>query len=151
MSVNVLVIDDSRGKRENLVKAIQSLLPRANVDEADCFSSAMKKLSTSDFEVTLLDMTLPSFNGRVGEAGRLRLLGGSEILDEMEFAGISSKVIVVSQFGEFEDQGKIETLFDLVEKLKVRHPKLCIGGIHYEAHKNKWTAVLADMLATLGY
>jgi hypothetical protein len=107
----------------------------------------MKLLEDYQPDVVLLDMSLPTSekeDGRIG--GRGRIYGGRELMAEMEFMEITPKVIVVSQFETFREDGVSVDLTVLLKELEQEFPHLYVGGVFYSTVDNTWEARLDILL-----
>ncbi len=92
--IQVLVIDDEKRFRENIVK----ILKKCGVD-AECVGdgrSALQRTTEKEFDVLLLDMKMPG-------------LTGEETLKEMRTANIKAEVLVLT------GHASVSSALDMVE------------------------------------
>lgn len=61
MAIKVLIVDDELALRKSLGKLLE--LRQYNVDEAEDFKTALKKIRYYDYDIYLLDLKLPDGNG----------------------------------------------------------------------------------------
>jgi DNA-binding NarL/FixJ family response regulator len=141
------IIDDSPYKIESLVKILQRMFPDSSVEIAKSFQSGLRLLDGDTPDVILLDMSLPTMekpDGRVG--GRNRIFGGKELLAEMAFLDVSPRVIVVSQFETFKEEGKSLDLRALLRELARDFPTTFVGGVFYSTVDSGWESELEGLL-----
>lgn len=148
--MKVLIIDDSEYKVESLQALLGETSLASEVKVAKSFQSGIRALQEFRPDLVLLDMTLPTSERSDGHLeGRTRLFGGRELLAEMEFASLSPKVIIVTQFDHFGEPPTSITLKELLNQLKNRFPTLVIGGVYYDNLNSGWTDELRPLLQQL--
>jgi hypothetical protein len=141
------IIDDSSYKVDSLFTILSRKFPGDSIEVARTFQSGMKLLEDYAPDVVLLDMSLPTSerqDGRIG--GRGRIYGGRELMAEMEFMEINPKVIVVSQFETFREDGVSVDLAVLLKELEQDFPALYVGGVFYSTVDNTWECKLDALL-----
>src|SRR5438045_3994271 len=118
-SMKILIVDDSEYKIESLQSLLTETLIAPEVKVAKSFQGGIKAMEEFQPELVLLDMTLPTSERADGHLeGRTRLFGGRELLAEMEFSGLTPKVIIVTQFDHFGEPPNSITLEALLNQLK---------------------------------
>lgn len=104
--MKVLILEDDKYKCEALVGVIESVLPQANLTVTKSVQTGVASIQAVDFDVIILDMSLPSHDLADGGAlGIPRLSGGMEILFELDYLGKESRVFIVTQYPEIEISG----------------------------------------------
>lgn len=148
--MNVLIIDDSDDKINYLMKEIQDWSRASQISIAKSFQSGIKKLKALKPDLVLLDMTLPTSEFPDGRAsGRKRFLGGRELLAEMDFEELQSKVIIFTQFDSFPGPRGSISLQSLLKELERDYPNHLIGGIYFSHIDNSWRAQLRSALSKI--
>jgi CheY-like chemotaxis protein len=145
--MKVLIIDDSEYKIKSLSEFIKERQHSSEIIIARSFQCAIREIKVHRPALILLDMTLPTSTDAMGQLeGRVRIFGGREILSEMDLEGITSNVIVFTQFDHFGEQTHSvdrETLFGQLAK---QFPNVFIGGIYYSNIDSHWRGQLSALL-----
>jgi CheY-like chemotaxis protein len=143
----ILVIEDDDSKRAQVNAVIEKACPGANIFEAKSYQSGLKKLISDQFDLVVLDMTMPTFDlGPSEPGGRVRPFAGRDILDQVVRRNIACKAVVVTGFeilGEGENQ---KTLPALNAELEGLFPHKYLGSIHYDPAENEWEVKLANVI-----
>jgi hypothetical protein len=148
--MKVLIIDDSDYKIQGLQTLLKECGFVSNVQIARCFQSGVKQLREFGPDLVLLDMSLPTSEGKTGELeGRNRIYGGRELLGEMEFYDIASKVVIVTQFDHFGEPPNEVKLETLLRQLQGTYPQLMLGGVYYSDIDQLWRPQLKAILQSL--
>lgn len=144
--MKVLIIDDSEYKIKSIKAVVEAFLNANEIDVAKSFQTGLVKLLNKP-DLLLLDMTLPTSEGDDGQLeGRMRIFGGKEIMAEMEFLEINSKVVIITQFDRFGDPQNEINSADLFDLLKAEFPTLYYGGIYFSHVDFAWRQELGALL-----
>jgi CheY-like chemotaxis protein len=147
--MKILIIEDSDYKIQNLQSLLNALGLGSELQVAKSFQTGKRALKEFRPDLLLLDMTLPTSERPDGQLeGRTRIFGGREILAEMEFLQIKSKVIIVTQFDHFGEPPNSLDLKSLFQQLNDRFPDLFLGGVYYSNVDSSWQANLRKLLKT---
>jgi hypothetical protein len=150
MKVKTLIIEDSEYKIQSLQSLIKEMDIASELQIAKSFQSGKRALQDFKPELLLLDMTLPTSERQDGQLeGRTRIYGGREILSEMEFLGLTAKVVIVTQFDHFGEPPNSIDLKTLLGQLKTRFPNLFCGGVYYSNVDSSWQGNLRGLLQKL--
>lgn len=140
--MKILIVEDDEDKRDELIHFLKerSFL---NFSESRSFQSTLKKIKEEDFDLILLDMSIPTYDISPTEAGgRSQAFGGEMILYELLRRKINTKVIVVTQFDIFGKDDEEITIRDLDEKLEKKFKKTYLGIIQYSISYTSWKELL---------
>jgi len=149
--MRVLIIEDSDYKIQGLQAFLESHVPDVNIHVAKSFQSGKRLLKELGPDLVLLDMTLPTSERSDGKLeGRNRMYGGKEIMAEMEFLQIKSKVLIVTQFDHFGEPPNSIDLKTLLEQLKSRFPDIFLGGFYFSNIDSSWQQNLRKFLKKIG-
>ena len=139
--MNILVIEDD----ENKLRAITDFLTGyadVNCSSRPSYNSGMQALS-ADFDLLLLDMTLPSYDVAANRMESTILpLAGRDILFQMRYRRISVPAIVITQYEDFDGV----SLKNLDEELAAEFPQIYKGYVYYNVTQDEWKEKLAAML-----
>ncbi len=81
--VKILLVEDDIDMADLTIEAFQEKGPRFQITQAETGPTALEKLEQTDFDVVILDYTLPGMNG-------------IEVLQRMKAEGLNVPVIIVS-------------------------------------------------------
>lgn len=137
--MNILLVDDSDYKLQEIKTLLDDIPISKEVRVARSFQGCLRVLEEFVPDVVLMDMTLPTSEDPDGGLdGRDRLFGGRDLIAEIDFSGISTKVIIVSQFDQFDEASIAINLQTLTRRLQAEYPKLLIGSIYYSNVDSAW-------------
>src|SRR5258708_830765 len=100
--MRLLVVEDDENKRTQILGFLGERFSWVKVVAAESLQSGLKLIVSDQFDLILLDMTLPTFDVGIDEdGGRPRAYAGREILRQMDRRKIATPVIVLTQFDRF--------------------------------------------------
>tara|TARA_R110002126_G_scaffold274178_2_gene419113 strand:- start:518 stop:988 length:471 start_codon:yes stop_codon:yes gene_type:complete len=147
----IYLIEDSNLKASQIESFLNSELRfAADVHVYSSFQSGLKALELVPPILAILDMTLPTFDRRPNcREGRLRPLGGYDILRKMRLKNIRSKVVILTQLESF-GEGVDKIGFDeITEKCKAEFPDIFLKSIYFDQGGELWQDALREVLTTL--
>jgi len=148
--MKILIIEDSDYKSSAIQAVLRELGIAEVIEVARSFHGGVRRLKELQPELTILDMTLPTNERPDGELeGRARILGGRDLLGEIAFEDIRTKVIIVTQFDTFPGTDKNIDLKSLLEQLRKSYPQILVGGIYYSNVDSAWQGELRQMCLEL--
>lgn len=144
---SVLIVEDDDYKLESLQECLSQF---KDVDVKVCrsFTSAAKAVKRTSFDLILLDMSLPTFDGGGGasDEGEAQGLGGKRLIRLCNEYGTLCATILVTQFANYEDFGKTTSVSELASELSGILGDLFIGAVRYNRASTEWKASLKDYL-----
>jgi CheY-like chemotaxis protein len=147
--MKLLLIEDDENKQTQIAVFLSANLPAVALAYARSYQTALKRLLAEEFDVVLLDMTIPTFDVTdVDDGGRPQAYGGREVLRQMDRRGILTPVFVVTQFDRFGEHRNALTLEQLDMALRGEHPRIYRGAVHYDSSLEAWKHELGTYLAT---
>lgn len=148
--MKVLIVDDSRDKMKNLKEVIATRYPLAKISLARSFQGALSHFDFETPDLIILDMTLPTSETDDGRPeGRIRIYGGRELLGEIDFLGLDTKVIIVTQFEEFQEGDRKVHFESLLHELTREFPNFVIGGVFYSSIGNSWEENVLGLITSV--
>ena len=146
--LNILLVEDDENKRLQLITALNEMPEVGRVLDVHSYKSGLRELiSGSDFDLVMLDMTLPMFDvGPDEPGGATRLYAGRDLLRQMQKRALSAPVVVVTQYTAFGEGSDRLTLDELDVELRGRHPRQYIGHVSYDAVQVGWRRKLSDIV-----
>lgn len=140
--MRVLIIEDDANKMRALVDFLQDY-SISDVISRTSFHSGVQALLEKQFDLVLLDMTMPIYDITVSDTGGRPLpLAGRDILFTIGRKKIKTKAIVVTQYESFEGT----SLSQLDRDLRDSFPDQYCGCVYYNTTQNLWKAQLNSLL-----
>jgi CheY-like chemotaxis protein len=146
----ILFVEDDEPKLEQVLALLETFAD-IEVLVAKSLNGACKRIDTEEFDLVILDMSLPTFdNGMtVGASGRQKTFGGREILMYLWENEKDMPVLVITQFKDFPgDEGPVN-LPQLHAQLKSDFPGLYRDHIYFEHNNDAWKTTLTNLLCGL--
>jgi CheY-like chemotaxis protein len=135
----ILLVEDEAPKRENIRSLLQQMDLLDGVQEAHSVGSAVRALRSGQYDLVLLDMSLPTFDIEAdASGGRPQGFGGVEVLRYMDRFRIKTPSIVVTAFEAFGEGGKELDLQALEETVRRDHPGTFRDLVFYNSMFSTW-------------
>lgn len=146
----ILFVEDNAHKRNRVREYILSLEEDVEVEEAHSYTSGSRKLEESQFDLFLLDVSLPTYD-RVGaeSGGRFRVFGGREIARKIFRRSACSKIAFVTQFDSFSDKGNSYTFAALQAEISDELGDSYKGMIFYGSSISSWRDEIGKIIKDL--
>ena len=143
MENKIILIEDDDYKAKQIVQFLQN--KGHIIDIAKAYNTGMKKIVNEQYDMALLDMTIPSFEiSSEHPTSRIRKYGGKDILFEINRREIFLSAIVITQYQVFDDGEK--TLEVLDKELHEEFPELYKGIVYYNSSVIDWQDKLIEKL-----
>lgn len=147
MTLELLLVEDNSHKRDRIVTFVREFFPKWIISEANSFAAASRLVLDNEYAVILMDMSLPTYSkSEEDSGGRFRTFGGREIARKILRRGISTKILFVTQYEAFSNQGTSKTLEILDEEMKVEYGLIYAGLTHYDSSKSNWKEDISKVL-----
>ena len=141
--MRLILIEDDDYKAKQIVQFLQN--KGHIIDIARAYNTGMKKIVNEQYDMALLDMTIPSFEiSSEHPTSRIRKYGGKDILFEIDRREIFLPAIVITQYQVFDDGEK--TLEVLDKELYEEFPELYKGIVYYNSSVIDWQDKLIEKL-----
>lgn len=139
----ILIVDDDNYKRNNIISLLQNMSEDFVIKDEKALNPGLCKLFEEDFDIVLLDMSLPMFD--LSESKNFESFGGLTFLEEMKRKKSLIPTIIITQYEIFGEGSSQRTSNDIDEmcKEKFRNYK---GLIVYSSSNSDWKEVLVKML-----
>lgn len=146
--MRILLVEDDERKRGHILAFLQRELAQEQVISARSYHSGVRALLEDEFDLVVLDMTIPTYDISVEEpGGRPHPFGGREILEQMERRGIPTRIVVVTQYQQFGEGGQISTLEELNAQLRDQFGERYLGAIYYDPSIGNWKKELSQIVS----
>lgn len=145
--MKLLLVEDDDNKRKQLGQVVSEMWPDAIVTISRSLQSGLRAIRGADFDLVLLDMSLPTYDvGPDEPGGSTHAFGGREFLKELRRFKKPLPVIVVTQFEAFGSGPEMMTLEALEEELRAAFPVNYRGYVYYNATTESWKEQLRTMV-----
>jgi DNA-binding NarL/FixJ family response regulator len=145
--MNIFIIEDDLLKLKKIEDFLYSMLPDAILNNYGSFNSGLRACENSSPDLVILDMALPTFDRQPNKReGRLRPLGGYDLLRKFSLKELSTKAIVVTQLTEFGD-GVEEMSFGEISQICLdEFPEIFLGSVYFGQASLEWQNKLQDLI-----
>ncbi|HBP0650773.1 TPA: response regulator [Pseudomonas aeruginosa] len=145
----VHIIEDDDLKANRLLSFLKSLYDSFQFVVNASYQSGMKAMELEVPDILILDMTLPTFDRKPHQKeGRLRPLGGYEIMRKIKLRNVQTKVIIVTQLPFFDDKREI-SLEEITEKSIVEFPGIFMRSIYFDQSDVSWQKDLKSTIDSI--
>lgn len=146
--MRVLVIEDDEFKAKQIVPFLNAELEHAEISVARSVTGGVRALTGNQFDVIVLDMSLPTYDVGPGEpGGRSQGFGGKEILGHLGRLGVVLPVVVLTQYRTFDSGREQYDLNKLRKMLQSEYPQTFRDIVHYNSATEQWKVDLRTSLA----
>ena len=146
--MRILLIEDDEYKAAQICTFLKE--DAYDVDVRKAFQSGMRAVLSGQYNILLLDMSIPTFDSvDVNRANRHRPFGGKDVLQEIQRIGKEIPVVVITQYSVFNEGRENITLRTLDEDLKKQFATIYKGMIHFDASSMDWSTRLKIILEEL--
>lgn len=145
--MRILIIEDDPVKLNSIKHFLSDISTSILIEDRMSYQSGLFTLLRNSFDLVLLDMQLPNYDIKSGEDGyKLRPVAGRDILREIKRKKIHVKVIIVTQYEGFGENGHFASLADWDKKLNDEFGDIYIKTIQYKPGSNLWKDSLKQYL-----
>ncbi len=143
----VLLVEDDQFKEASLLEFIDSETEFFHTEVRRSLSSAMMLIKKQNFDLILIDMSLPTFDISSNESGgKPNGFGGWDLMRYLHAKKIKSKVIVVTQFETFELNDQNLTIDTLKLIFNDSFGDIFKGIVKYDSISNLWKVELKRLI-----
>ncbi|WP_458436124.1 response regulator [Methylorubrum extorquens] len=143
MTIRVLLVEDDEFKASDISKSLEETLQSYELGRASSVTSALRSISYTQFDLIVLDMSLPTFDlSGPGGGGSPQGQGGIEVMRLARRLKARSKIIVVTQYPDIELDGKQLHLSDAAAALSKKFELDVIACLPYQFDATQWRVLL---------
>jgi len=143
----VLLIEDDKKKIDDITEYLGSNYDFSTLVVKESYQSGMRAAMEGDFDLLLLDMSIPTWDKSPTETGgSYQKFGGYKILKEVIRKEKKIKTILITMFDDFGESDTSITLKELNDLLKKDFPEVYQGAIFYSTRETKWKDELDSYL-----
>lgn len=147
MKYELLLVEDNNHKRDRIVSFLQEFFPMWNIVLAHSFTEGSRAILEKNFHVILMDMSLPTY-ARTGHdsGGTFRTFGGREVARKALRQGTTAKILFLTQYEAFSDQGASKSLEAIDSELETEYANNYAGLVHFDSSKTIWKERISNLL-----
>lgn len=146
--MKILVLEDDEKKKQKLISFLFTINPDINIRDQASYQSGLKAIMAENFDLILLDMSMPTFDISPDEDGwRPQPYAGKKVLRQMARQKIKTPVIVVTQFDRFGEGANQKTLQEINKELERDYSEFYMGAVYYSATQDEWQNQLKLMMS----
>lgn len=135
--MRILIIEDNLNKLKQIRSLLEKKYSNSEIEETYAFNNGMKKIIQNNWDLVILDMSLPTYNiTSTDGGGDKKPVAGKNIMKRMLNKKIFSPVVVITQFETFDDD-KI-SLELLNKEFETSFSQIWKGTIYYGDDDWEW-------------
>jgi len=146
-----LIVEDDPFKMDSICDHLKSFFSgKIEFDECHALSTASSVLTTSTFDLAIIDMSIHSHEPEAGAGSPFPLSsGGLDVLFEIEYSGSGTACIILTQYPDIEIEGvpiPVEMAQqEILEKFGIK----VAGCVRYVEDDNQWKTEVTSILEKL--
>ena len=139
--MKILIVEDDENKRKAIANYIMQTFPKVEIKEANSYLSGVDMAMQYDFDLLLLDMSIPNFDGKDNKNSGEKLKNGGElIIQELLDEKIQFHCTIITQYETFNN----ESLESIDRRLKRICGNQYHGCIRYNTNNDQWKELLKN-------
>lgn len=143
-ALRILLVEDDEPKLRAVKEFLESTFSPASLVLARSYSSAMSELDKAEFDLAVLDMSLPTYDlAKDAEGGGdPQGYGGQDLMRTLEGDFPNVRAVVITQYNLFPDPMKAnsKTFAELQRELEDEFGALFLGMVSYSGKLGRWKA-----------
>lgn len=150
MNMIVHIVEDSALKASNISSFFALTFPALRPPGiSGSFQSAMRAIADSIPHLLIMDMTIPTFDRKPNaREGRMRPLGGYDLMCKMKHRSIAASVIVVTQLETFGEGDEEVSFSEITNRCERDFPDIFLGSVYYDQGGLTWQAELERLVGS---
>lgn len=148
--MNIFIIEDDLLKLKKIEDFLISAFPYAALENFGSFNSGLRACESNLPDLVILDMALPTFDRQPNKReGRLRPLGGYDLLRKFSLKQLCTKAIVVTQLTEFGDGVEEMSFGEISQVCHDEFPEIFLGSVYFGQASLEWQSKLQNLIVKL--
>ncbi len=148
--MRILLIEDDPKKLKVLKEYVEAEDSGAELETRISYQSGLKAILTNTFQLILLDMQLPNYDIKSGEDGyKHRPVAGKDILREIKRKKINCKVIIITQYDSFTENGRVSSLQEWRNAFTKDFPDHYLEIVFYKPGLSAWKNRLKELITSI--
>lgn len=145
--LKIILIEDDTKKIEDITAFAKNRLNPKSFVVRESYQSGIKEILSNDYDLLLLDMSIPTFDkSPIETGGPYEKFGGYKVLNEILRKKRPVKTILITMFDDFGESDVSITLNQIDSSLKEEFPSVFLGSVFYHARQNKWEDDLMTLI-----
>ena len=145
--MKVIIAEDNDLKSSAISEFLLKNFPDSEITITTAIRSTFNAIKNDNFDLLLLDMTMPSFEGDNDiDRGELRALAGRDIISKMSYRRLFIPTIVITQFEIFGRQSNMTPIGEIANELSVKFPEIIRGCILFNFQSDIWQKDLLTII-----
>jgi CheY-like chemotaxis protein len=147
--MKILIVEDDKYKSDAINDCLTDFFDEPDIVIEESLSSGLFALNEIEgINLIILDMSMPSFDisDKDPTGGTPESYAGEDFLSHMSLLEMTTPVIVVTQFDNFNSEGKEVSLSNLSRKLFNDHYDVYKGSIYFKVSSSTWKIELSNLL-----
>jgi DNA-binding NarL/FixJ family response regulator len=146
----IILIEDDSKKIEDIKEYVTKQLECETFIVKESYQSGIREIFRSDYDLLLLDMSIPTFDKTpVESGGPYEKFGGYKVLREIIRKKRPVKTILITMFDDFGESDLSITLSQIDQSLKEEFASIYLGSVFYHARENKWREDLKTIIQAI--
>ncbi len=142
--MNILIVEDDDKKRGSVLSYLYQEFDGLKIDEGYSVESGVQKAVDNQYDLIILDMTIPNFDKTDGKNGGNSYKNGGEIIvRELIDEDIEFRCIVLTQYETFNN----ETIDQISNRIKQKCGNNYLGYVKYSTLNNEWKEQIKKIIA----
>lgn len=145
--MKIFIIEDDLLKLNKIQTFLSAEIAGASIENFGSFNSGLRACESQLPDLVILDMALPTFDRQPNKReGRLRPLGGYDLLGKFALKELPTKAIVLTQLTEFGDGVEEMSFRDISQICYDEFPNIFLGSVYFGQASLEWQNELRDLI-----
>lgn len=142
----IYIVEDDPLKADTLLSFLKTTDPSSEIKVFRSYNTGLTAIQALRPHLLILDMTLPTYDRTPARrAGRLRPLGGYELLRKIALHQIIVPAIVVTMLESFGEGVEEISYQDMTTTCKSELGELFLGSIYFQLGTSNWQIELRNI------
>lgn len=142
--MRILIVEDDDHKLNDIINIVKTVKNDMRIDTAYSVASGVQNAVDNEYDIILLDMTIPNFDQiDGGDGGPSYKNGGEMIVRELVDEGVEFKCMVITQYETFNNE--------TIDQISERITNICgdnyLGYVKYSTMDESWKADLKSIIS----
>lgn len=150
MKQKIILVEDDKKKIQDIREYLEDEYQYKELVVKESYQSGLREILNGDFDLLLLDMSIPTWDKSVESVGGdYQKFGGYMIMKELKRKSKLLPTILISMFDDFGESDRSITLTQIDEILKEEYPDFYLGAVFYSSGQTGWKSNLKTFIKDL--